>query len=114
MSVSSKDILRERLSALRANSGKRQRRIKGRASPEVVEVVNRPKKRPGRRLRSSIPTSAADLKLLQSLLQPRIRTFKSKRGIAFPVPLLFPRFASDVAATTPELRTRGAGAANWQ
>ena len=88
-----------------------------RASPDVAEVVNRPKKRPGRRLRSSITTSAADLKFLQSLLQARIRNFKSKigtRSVAFPVPLLFPRFASDVAATTPALRTRGAGAANWQ
>jgi len=27
-----------------------------RASPELAEVVNRPKKRPGRRLRSSITT----------------------------------------------------------
>jgi len=29
-----------------------------RASPEVAEVVNRPKKRPGRRLRSSITIRA--------------------------------------------------------
>ena len=31
-----------------------------RASPDVAEVVNRPKKRPGRRLRSSITIGAAN------------------------------------------------------
>jgi hypothetical protein len=47
--------LRERVSADTRNKTKRQaRQQRPRASPEVAAVVNRPKKRPGRRLRSSI------------------------------------------------------------
>jgi hypothetical protein len=50
-----------------AEKGKRElaqldehRRGASRQSPEVAEVVNRPKKRPGRRLRSSITIGAAN------------------------------------------------------
>jgi hypothetical protein len=47
--------LREQVSADTRNESKRQARHQSaRASPDVAEVVNRPKKRPGRRLRSSI------------------------------------------------------------
>jgi len=50
--------MREQVSADTRKFRKRQRGIKARASPEVAEVVNLPKKRPGRRLRSSITIRA--------------------------------------------------------
>jgi len=54
-----KKILRERLSADTRNTRKHRRHQSAPGSPDVAEVVNRPKKRPGRRLRSSITTGAA-------------------------------------------------------
>src|ERR1700687_5136418 len=54
--------------------------------------------------------SAADLKFLHQLPQSRPRNFKSKSGttsIALLVPLLFPKFAREVAAAVHELRKRG-------
>jgi hypothetical protein len=55
MSVSPQRILREQEKRGYARSKENLARYQsGRESSDVAEVVNRPKKRPGRRLRSSI------------------------------------------------------------
>jgi hypothetical protein len=59
MSVSSKMILCERSARLRAQSkGQSARHQRPRLSADVAEVAKRPKKRPGRRERSSITIGA--------------------------------------------------------
>jgi hypothetical protein len=60
MSVSSKKNLRKQVSAdTREFKETPARHQSTRGSSDVAEVVNRPKKRPGRRLRSSITIGAA-------------------------------------------------------
>jgi hypothetical protein len=57
-------------------------------------------------------TGAADLKFLHRLPHARIRNFKSMSGtgnLKSLVPLLFPKFVSEVAAMVHELRKRGTG-----
>jgi hypothetical protein len=59
MSLSSKNLLRDRSSAQTRYSRKKAAQLQcARRSSDVAEVVNRPKKRPGSRRRSSMTMGA--------------------------------------------------------